>query len=188
VATPGDQTAHPPQQVPAPPAAPDSQPAPATSAPASGDAGLAEVVPAWPDLLSAIAASRAPGFRTAGALLAQGQPVAVRGTELVLAFTPGNATNFSKSGTAETLLREALSDRFGGVWKITVVNKSPAGGTVQLPPDSRTPHAPPPPTDDIESTSEVDLVGDGERARMQDPVAVAMEALGAQILDERDTG
>ena len=53
---------------------------------------LADVVPAWPDLLAAIAASRAPGFRTAGALLAQGQPIAVRDGELVLAFTPGNAT------------------------------------------------------------------------------------------------
>jgi DNA polymerase-3 subunit gamma/tau len=170
----------------------ESPATPLTAPAAPGAVTLDDVVPAWPDLLAAIAAGRAPGFRTAGALLVQGQPVAVRGTELVLAFTPGNATNFQKSGNADTLLREALADRFGGAWKVTVVLKSPSSGTVELPPD-----APPrraasaaagEPDPDMDSDSEVDLVGDGERARAQDPVAVAMEALGAQIVDERETG
>ncbi len=154
--------------------------APAATAPGAGDVTLASVIPAWPDLLAAIAAGRAPGFRTAGALLVQGQPVAVRGTELMLAFTPGNATNFQKSGTAETLLREALGDRFGGAWKVKVVHKSPSNGAIELPPDE--------PAASEEPADSVDLVGDGERARAQDPVAIAMEALGAQIVDERETG
>lgn len=162
-----------------PPAAKEPAALPATPA-APGEPGLASVIPAWPDLLAAIAAGRAPGFRTAGALLAQGQPVAVRGTELVLAFTPGNASNFQKSGTADTLLREALNDRFGGAWKVTVVHKSPSTGSVELPPDE--------PAAAQEPADSVDLVADGERARAQDPVAVAMEALGAQIVDERETG
>jgi DNA polymerase III subunit gamma/tau len=172
---------------PAPAAAPIAAPAGST-VPAAGDVSLETIVPAWPDLLGAIAAGRAPGFRTAGALLAQGQPVAVRGTELVLAFTPGNASNFQKSGTADTLLREALSDRFGGSWKVTVVQKSPASGAVDIPPDAspRRSSGPSEPSD-LEPESEVDLVGDGERAKRQDPVAVAMEALGAQIVDERET-
>jgi DNA polymerase III subunit gamma/tau len=172
---------------PAPAAAPIAAPAGST-VPAAGDVSLETIVPAWPDLLGAIAAGRAPGFRTAGALLAQGQPVAVRGTELVLAFTPGNASNFQKSGTADTLLREALSDRFGGSWKVTVVQKSPASGAVAIPPDAspRRSSGPSEPSD-LEPESEVDLVGDGERAKRQDPVAVAMEALGAQIVDERET-
>ncbi len=123
--------------IPRPAAAATPASAPSSSAPpAAGDVSLESIVPAWPDLLGAIAAGRAPGFRTAGALLAQGQPVAVRGTELVLAFTPGNASNFQKSGTADTLLREALSDRFGGSWKITVVQKSPASGAVDFPADA----------------------------------------------------
>jgi DNA polymerase-3 subunit gamma/tau len=189
VSSPGQvaQDAPPPPKAQPQPQTPPTPAAPAAPAATSSDLSLASVVPAWPDLLSAIAASRAPGFRTAGALLAQGQPTAVRGTELVLAFTPGNATNFQKSGTAETLLREALSDRFGGSWKVTVVHKSPTGGTVQLPPADGAPAAAPPTPDDIESSSEVDLEGDGERARLQDPVAFAMEALGAQIVDERET-
>jgi DNA polymerase-3 subunit gamma/tau len=162
------------------PSSPEPEPSAVSTSPAAGEVNLASVIPAWPDLLVAIAAGRASGFRTAGALLAQGQPVAVRGTELVLAFTPGNATNFQKSGTADTLLREALSDRFGGVWKITVVHKSPSNGAVELPPDEATAAA--------EPADSVDVVGDGERARAQDPVTVAMEALGAQIVDERETG
>jgi DNA polymerase-3 subunit gamma/tau len=168
-------------------ATPGRQPAPerpAAAVPAApaaaGDVSLGDVIPAWPDLLSAIAAGRAPGFRTAGALLAQGQPVAIRGSELVLAFTPGNATNFQKSGTADTLLREALGDRFGGTWKVKVVNKSPSNGTIELPPDE--------PAVSEEPADSVDLVGDGERATAQDPVAIAMEALGAKIVDERETG
>ena len=179
LATPGHPAASAPE--PARPAAP-GVPA-ATPAPAAGDVTLASVIPAWPDLLAAIAAGRAPGFRTAGALLAQGQPVAVRGTELVLAFTPGNATNFQKSGTAETLLREALSDRFGGAWKVKVVHKSPANGAIELPPDE-----PGPAEEPADSVDSVDMVGDGERARAADPVAIAMEALGAKIVDERETG
>jgi DNA polymerase-3 subunit gamma/tau len=178
LASPGGAAAKPP-----PAATPQSAPPPA----AAGDVSLESVIPAWPDLLAAIAASRAPGFRTAGALLAQGQPVAVRGTELVLSFTPGNATNFQKSGTADTLLREALSDRFGGSWKITVVNKSASSGAFDPPADLSPRRGAPAEPTDLEPESEVDLVDDGERARRQDPVAVAMEALGAQIVDERET-
>ncbi len=180
LAAPGSPTA--PQ---APAAAPESEPA------AAGDVSLESVIPAWPDLLAAIAAGRAPGFRTAGALLAQGQPTAVRGNELVLAFTPGNASNFQKSGTADTLLREALADRFGGAWKVKVVHKSAGSGAVDMPPEAAPRRAAPPgaadPESDIEAESAVDLVGDGERARAQDPVAFAMEALGAQIVDDRET-
>ncbi len=173
------------------PAAP-APPAESAAAAGPGDVALESVIPAWPDLLAAIAAGRAPGFRTAGALLAQGQPVAVRGNELVLAFTPGNATNFQKSGTADTLLREALSDRFGGSWKVKVVHKSASSGGGEIPSEAAPRRgSPAPPADlepDVEAESEVDLVGDGERARAQDPVAVAMEALGAQIVDDRETG
>jgi hypothetical protein len=106
----------------------------------------------------------------------------------VLAFTPGNASNFQKSGTADTLLREALSDRFGGSWKITVIQKSPSNGAVDFPADASPRRGSgPSETTDLEPESEVDLVDDGERAKRQDPVAVAMEALGAQIVDERET-
>ena len=52
-------------------------------------------------------------------LLAQGQPVEVRGDELILAFSPpANARNFQQSGIGEALLRDALGDHFGGKWKI----------------------------------------------------------------------
>jgi len=109
--------------------------------------------------------------------------VAVRNGELVLAFTPPNARTFQMSGTADELLRNALSDRFGGTWKVSVVHKSsdhPAPGTVQLPPDEVVS------IDD--GPDAVDQAADGERARAHDPVAFAMEALGAQIVDERERG
>jgi hypothetical protein len=118
------------------------------------------------------------GVRKAGALLAAGQPVAVKGHELVLAFTAANARNFQSSGIGEELLREALNDRFGGSWKISYVHRSPDNGSIQLPPDE------PPPS----PSEQPDAVADGERARAYDPVAAAIEVLGAQIVEERETG
>lgn len=132
---------------------------------------------AWPDLLSAIGSSGRPACRTAKILLGPGRPAAVREGELVLELPPGNARNFQNSGTAEPLLRDALADRFGGKWKVSVVLKSAGNDTIQLPPDE----AP-----SVEDST--DSAADGERARAYDPVAVAMEALGAQIVDEREAG
>ncbi len=128
-------------------------------------------------MLASIATRKVIGVRKAGALLAAGQPVAVKGHELTLAFTAANARNFQSSGIGEELLREALSDRFGGTWKISYVHRSPDNGSIQLPPDE-------PPS----AADQPDSVADGERARSYDPVAVAMEALGAQIVEERETG
>ena len=184
-ATPGRPAARP-RRPPAPAANPlPVRQASAAADPAAGEPSLASVIPAWPDLLASIAAGASSGFRTAGALLAQGQPVAVRGTELVLAFTPGNARNFQKSGTAETLLREALNDRFGGSWKITrrppVARQRCRSSSRRMSP-RRARRQP-------DRRASRISVGDGERARaptIRSPSA--MEALGAQIVDERETG
>ena len=169
--------------------APAAQPASSGTqlAAAAGDVSLETVVPAWPDLLAAIAAGRAPGFRTAGALLAQGSPSRFAAPSWCWRSRPATRRNFQKSGTADTLLREALSDRFGGSWKITVVHKSASNGASTSRLTRRRAAARPAEPTDLEPESEVDLVDDGERARRQDPVAVAMEALGAQIVDERET-
>ena len=150
--------------------------APATPAEASENGvSLATIVQAWPDLLDSIGKSGRPACRTAKLLLSPGHPSAVRDGELVLVLPPGNAKNFQNSGTAEPLLREALTQRFGGKWKITVGQKAPDARTINLLPDE------PPPSDD-----EPDSVDDGERARAHDPVAFAMRELGAQIVDERE--
>jgi DNA polymerase-3 subunit gamma/tau len=163
---------------PAAPATPVSAAAPSTPAAQSeGGTSLATIVQAWPDLLDSIGKSGRPSCRTAKLLLSPGHPTAVRAGELVLVLPPGNAKNFQNSGTAEPLLREALTQRFGGKWKITVGQKQPDVGTVNLLPDE------PPPNDD-----EPDSDGDGERARTHDPVAFAMRELGARIVDERETG
>ena len=166
------------------PATPVSAAAPATpstpaapSAPSESGTSLATVLQAWPDLLDSIGKSGRPACRTAKLLLSPGHPTAVRAGELVLVLPPGNAKNFQNSGTAEPLLREALTQRFGGKWKITVGQKQPDVGTVNLLPDE------PPPNDD-----EPDSDGDGERALAHDPVAFAMRELGARIVDERETG
>jgi DNA polymerase III subunit gamma/tau len=153
-----------------------STPAPSPSG-ATGSTSLATVVQAWPDLLDAIGKSGRPSCRTAKLLLSPGRPAAVRDGELVLALPPGNAKNFQSSSTAEPLLRDALTERFGGKWKVSVVNIGGDKSSAQLPPDE------PPPRDE-----EPDSVGDGERARAHDPVAFAMRELGAQIVDERETG
>ncbi len=174
-----------------PPAAVPPVPATAASARPTGGPSLATL--GWADVLAAITARGVPGSRTARALLGAGQPVAVHDGELVLAFTPPNARTFQTSGTADALLRNALSDRFGGTWRVSVVHKSsdssahpmhPGGassapGTVTLAPDDV--------IDMDEPPDSVDQVADGERAHAHDPVAFAMEALGAHIVDERET-
>ncbi len=172
MATPGHPSETPPAATPAPAKPAAGPPAPAASAEGTS---LADVIPSWTDLLASVAARRVPGCQTARALLAQGQPMAVRGRELVLAFTAPNARNFQNSGTAETLLREALTDRFGGEWKVSIVPKSADNATIELPPEEA-------PTPDAEP----DSAADGERAKAHDPVAFAMEALGAKIVDERE--
>jgi hypothetical protein len=107
--------------------------------------------------------------------------VEVRDGELVLALPPGNARNFQNNSSAGPLLRQALSERFGGSWKITVVSTAErANGRIELPPDE-------PPPVDAEPNPDVNLSVDAEPPRPNDPVAVAMEGLGAQIVDERET-
>ncbi len=170
MATPGKPT----QPEPAAPAAP--QPAPARAADSSNGPTLAALN--WPDVLDAITARGVIGSRTARTLLGPGQPVEVRAGELVLALPPGNARNFQSSPSAGPLLRQALADRFGGSWKITVVSTDATRERVELPPDE-------PPA--MESDADVDPAADGERARAHDPVAFAMRELGAQIVDERET-
>jgi hypothetical protein len=117
------------------------------------------------------------GGQSAKAILAQAQPVKVNDGELFLAFSTPHLARVYQSGNAEPLLRDALVDRFSGKWKITVIQKAAGDETIDLVPDEPTP------TDD-----EPDSAADGERARAHDPVAVAMRELGAQIVDERETG
>jgi DNA polymerase-3 subunit gamma/tau len=180
-ATPGKPPA---SALPSPPPAVEpvaaTEPAPAPAAASAGAPSMSAVVQAWPDLLDSIAKSGRPSCRTAKLLLSPGHPTAVRNGELVLALPPGNAKNFQTSATAGPLLRDVLTERFGGTWKISVVHiggGSGGDGTVQLPPDE------PPPSDD-----DPDSAADGERAKAHDPVAFAMRELGAQIVDERDAG
>ncbi len=208
-----------PGRPPAPTAAPT--PAPAPAAPASPPPAVAAasggvtngatptletVQSRWADVLTSIATGRAPGYRTVGALLNSGTPVQVSGYELTLAFTPANLGNFQRAGTSEALLREALSDLFGGTWRLKYLPKGP-DGTVQLPsaraggggPGNGAAATPPgdaghtyvtgeePDPDNDSDVIDIDEAGDGERARMHDPVAVAMEALGAKIVEDRAT-
>jgi hypothetical protein len=159
-------------------------------------------------VLDAIGSSGVIGSRTAKILLSPGHPAGIRDGELVLVLPPGNARNYQASGAAEPLLREALAQRFGGSWRITVLDKPPATGSIQLPADGPAPSAAPArsepaqpagsdgsaPADgyrsdaSYETDADVDSEGDGERARAHDPVAFAIEALGAQIVDERERG
>jgi DNA polymerase-3 subunit gamma/tau len=171
MATPG----RPPGSTPAPAPATATE-TPAASPARSGGPTLAEIVSIWTDLLSTIARRGISGGQSAKAILAQAQPVKVNDGELFLAFTTPLSRVY-QSGNAEPLLRDALVDRFSGKWKITVVQKAAGNETVDLLPDE------PAPTDD-----EPDSAADGERARAHDPVAFAMRELGAQIVDERETG
>jgi DNA polymerase-3 subunit gamma/tau len=171
MATPG----RPPGSTPAPAPATAAE-TPAASPARSGGPTLAEIVSIWTDLLSTIARRGISGGQSAKAILAQAQPVKVNDGELFLAFTTPLSRVY-QSGNAEPLLRDALVDRFSGKWKITVVQKAAGNETVDLLPDEPTP------TDD-----EPDSAADGERARAHDPVAFAMRELGAQIVDERETG
>jgi DNA polymerase-3 subunit gamma/tau len=172
MATPG----RPPGSTPAPAPATATE-TPAASPARSGGPTLAEIVSIWTDLLATIARRGISGGQSAKAILAQAQPVKVNDGELFLAFTTPHLSRVYQSGNAEPLLRDALVDRFSGKWKVTVVQKAAGNETVDLLPDEPTP------TDD-----EPDSAADGERARAHDPVAFAMRELGAQIVDERETG
>ena len=196
----------------------------------SGGPTLEAVKAGWADVLTGIAARRASGFRTVGALLVGGQPVRVNGFELTLAFTPANLGNFQRLGTAEPLLTDALSTRFGGTWNLKYIPLGP-DGTSALPPepggnggrpgpsvvsatwadadepggaapqdatepvradddpdpDTNDPDTNDPDTNDPDTNDGVDEQSDGIRGRIHDPVAVAMEALGAKIVEERET-
>jgi DNA polymerase-3 subunit gamma/tau len=199
---------------PAAPAGPPpavAEPLPPQSSPAepAGEGpSLTSVISAWPEVLDTIGSSGVLGCRTAQVALRPGHPAAVRDGELVLVLPPGNAKNYANSAVAEPLLRDALTQRFGGSWRITVLDKPPAAGPIQLPPDEPAPSAARPPSEparahggpgsgsaggygsdaSYETDADVDSEADGERARAHDPVAFAIEALGAQIVDERERG
>jgi hypothetical protein len=171
---------------------------PAYQQPAGDGPSLTSVISAWPEVLEIIGSSGVLGCRTAQVALRPGHPAAVRDGELVLVLPPGNAKNYANSAVAEPLLRDALVQRFGGSWRITVLDAPPAAGPIQLPPDGPVPRPDRPPAapvrangdanSDADADSDVDSDADGERARAHDPVAFAIEALGAQIVDERERG
>jgi DNA polymerase-3 subunit gamma/tau len=199
-AVPGQQGApSPAPQVPAPQRPAERVAAePAYQQPAGDGPSLTSVISAWPEVLEIIGSSGVLGCRTAQVALRPGHPAAVRDGELVLVLPPGNAKNYANSAVAEPLLRDALVQRFGGSWRITVLDAPPAAGPIQLPPDGPVPRPDRPPAapvrangdanSDADADSDVDSDADGERARAHDPVAFAIEALGAQIVDERERG
>jgi hypothetical protein len=174
MATPGRPPAAAPHTTPeTPEPEPSTAPEPATA----GGPTLSDVVSIWTDLLAGLTRRGIAGSQSAKAVLIQAQPIRLNDGELVLAFATPQLARVFQQGNAEPLLRDALIDRFSGKWKITVVQKSAGPATIDLPPDE------PPARDE-----EPDSVGDGERARAHDPVAFAMRELGAQIVDERETG
>ncbi|ONH52042.1 DNA polymerase III subunit gamma/tau [Frankia sp. CcI49] len=124
-----------PPATPAYPAAPaHAYPAATASSPGSGSGGLdaAGLTAVWDEVL-AFAGRRSR--RTHAILKDYASVVEVRGDEVVLSFSaPAMGKMFGQGNNAE-ILASALTDRFGGTWRVTIGGggPGPSGGRPQAP-------------------------------------------------------